>query len=689
MTNDKINIQEIVDLISARLSISKKLIEEFFRVLLPIIEDTLKAGEPVKIKNFGTLKIQWNNPRKSINVNTGEEIIIEGYNKIVFVPEESLKELVNEPLAHLFPIELDETQTEQIPENSPLRIINEQALEIKNILSEINQLNKKNDIKSEIDTLPVDINDIDNTVDSDLGKINLSETNVLANAEIKSINSEASENAVEVEFLPIADAVEETIEQHEVLSQKHIEQEQSQLNQSQPDQVENQVEESSNVKSDNIITLITSKQEPIDIPKHKINIWWIAVPSVMVAAIVFLYCFNLDIYKFVNSKIESFMPEQKVAHNVIILPEDSTKSNQITIVKSPDDLFYENLLNKNRKYEVLFTIERLTGDRTIYSLSEKYYGHSAFWIYIYDANKKEIPDIWNIKRGTPLKIPVLDSMLIDTRNPRTFEIARNLLKTLTENKVSELVDNNKKNIKDSSKILGRNDSAKSKLTQDIKTPIKSQTLELKNEAAKPQQVITNKETVKIQTVETKKESPKKQTLVVKKETTKPQQVITNKETGKIQTVETKKESPKKQTLEVKKETTKPQQVITNKETGKNQIVETKKESPKQQIVDVKKETVKPQPIEVKKEYLPVQNTLLATETMQEGSRLTIYARKYYGSKYFWVYIYEANKDVIKNPDNVPVGTKIKIPKLDSKLIDLNNPESITKAKELEKKYLGK
>jgi nucleoid DNA-binding protein len=617
MNNEKINIQEIVDLISARLSISKKMTEEFFRVLLPIIEDTLKAGESVKIKNFGTLKMQWNNPRKSINVNTGEEIIIEGYNKIVFVPEESLKELVNEPFSHLFPIELDGTQTEQIPENGTLRIINEQALEIKNILSEINQLNKKNDNKSKIETLPVDIDEIENGVNSDLRKTNLSETNVGTNAEIKSTDSEASENVDQLEFLPIAEVVEETIDQHEVLSQKQIEQEQSQLNQSQPETDENPTEESSNFKPDNIITLITSKQEPTDNPKNKIYIWWIAVPSVMVAAIVFLYFFNLDIYKFVNSKIESFIPEQKVAHNVIILPEDSTKSNQITIVKNPDDLFYENLLNNNRKYEELFTIERLTGDRTIYSLAEKYYGHSAFWIYIYDANKKEIPDIWNIKRGTPLKIPVLDSMLIDTRNPRSFEIARNLLKSLTEIQVTELVENDEKIKKDSSKILEKKDSVKTKLTKVNKETIKSQSLEVKNEAAKPKQVITNKET------------------------------------------------------------------------GKNQIVETKKESPKQQIVDVKKETVKPQPIEVKKEYLPVQNTLLATETMQEGSRLTIYARKYYGSKYFWVYIYEANKDIIKNPDNVPVGTKIKIPKLDSKLIDLNNPESLVKAKELEKKYLRK
>lgn len=665
MTNDKINIQEIVDLISARLSISKKLIEEFFRVLLPIIEETLKAGEPVKIKNFGTLKMQWNNPRKSVNVNTGEEIIIDGYNKIVFVPEESLKELVNEPFAHLFPVELDGTPNEQIPENGPLRIINEQALEIKNILSEINQLNNRNNKKSTIQTIDIEDNEIEIVDETNNDKIKSTDSVEKIENKFESTEQEKEGVADKLELLPIADITEDTNEAQEFLNKTEIEQEQTKTNESQPDKVENPVEESSNVKSDNIITLITSKQEPTDNPKHKINIWWIAVPSVMVAAIVLLYFFNLDIYKFVNSKIESFMPEQKVVHNVIILPEDSTKSNQITIVKNPDDLFYENLLKKNRKYEELFTIERLTGDRTIYSLAEKYYGHSAFWIYIYDANKKEIPDIWNIKRGTPLKIPVLDSMLIDTRNPRSFEIARNLLKTLTENPVTQELDSSMKVIKDSPQTLVKNDSIKSKLVQDSKKSPNQQFFQENKKNYITQPIAAKKETGKTQVIEVKKESPKQQSAEVIKETTKPQPIAAKKETGKPQDIEVKKESPKQQPSEVKKETTKSQPIAAKKEIGK------------------------PQTYDIKKESVPGNATILATETMQEGSRLTIFARKYYGSKYFWVYIYEANKDVIKNPDNVPVGTKIKIPKLDSKLIDLNNPENIAKAKELENNYLRK
>ena len=81
--------------------------------------------------------------------------------------------------------------------------------------------------------------------------------------------------------------------------------------------------------------------------------------------------------------------------------------------------------------------------------------------------------------------------------------------------------------------------------------------------------------------------------------------------------------------------------------------------------------------------------ILAEETLDVGERLTYYADIYYGHRDFWVYIYEANKDAIANPQSIAVGTKVVIPDLDPDLINLNNPESLKKAKLLHNKYLGK
>lgn len=62
------------------------------------------------------------------------------------------------------------------------------------------------------------------------------------------------------------------------------------------------------------------------------------------------------------------------------------------------------------------------------------------------------------------------------------------------------------------------------------------------------------------------------------------------------------------------------------------------------------------------------------------SRLTLIALEHYGHKVFWVYIYEYNKAIIKNPNNIQIGTELVIPDASLYGIDANNPESVAKAK---------
>jgi len=77
---------------------------------------------------------------------------------------------------------------------------------------------------------------------------------------------------------------------------------------------------------------------------------------------------------------------------------------------------------------------------------------------------------------------------------------------------------------------------------------------------------------------------------------------------------------------------------------------------------------------------------ITTETIRYGGRLARLADKYYGSPDFWVYIYEANTDKLKNPNYVFAGTTVRIPELDPVLIDLRNPKSLEKAQELARQY---
>ncbi len=69
--------------------------------------------------------------------------------------------------------------------------------------------------------------------------------------------------------------------------------------------------------------------------------------------------------------------------------------------------------------------------------------------------------------------------------------------------------------------------------------------------------------------------------------------------------------------------------------------------------------------------------------VESGDRLTLLAQKAYGSKVFWVYLFEANRDVLKSPNVLPAGARIKIPEIPAALLDMNRPETVEKIQQAE------
>lgn len=78
----------------------------------------------------------------------------------------------------------------------------------------------------------------------------------------------------------------------------------------------------------------------------------------------------------------------------------------------------------------------------------------------------------------------------------------------------------------------------------------------------------------------------------------------------------------------------------------------------------------------------IPQTYIDTATLREGSRLTLLALKYYGHKDFWVYIYQANRDIITNPNDIKTGTRLRIPKMPEHLVDPNSTEALQYARQL-------
>jgi nucleoid-associated protein YgaU len=82
---------------------------------------------------------------------------------------------------------------------------------------------------------------------------------------------------------------------------------------------------------------------------------------------------------------------------------------------------------------------------------------------------------------------------------------------------------------------------------------------------------------------------------------------------------------------------------------------------------------------------PVKNEV----TMTNGNRLTLVSLKNLGHKNFWVYIYYFNRDIISNPNNVPIGAKIKIPDLNPSITNPDSEECMSAVSNINQKLINK
>ena len=92
-----IKITDLASVLEEQHELSKSEAEFFIPLLVDVLTTGLKADKQVKIRGLGTFKVTSVNARESVDVNTGERIIIEGREKISFTPEPVLRDKVNSP----------------------------------------------------------------------------------------------------------------------------------------------------------------------------------------------------------------------------------------------------------------------------------------------------------------------------------------------------------------------------------------------------------------------------------------------------------------------------------------------------------------------------------------------------------------------------------------------------------------
>ncbi len=414
MAEDRITIATLRKLLNARTGLNEKVCGDFIDALLKTITTGLQNDKQVRINGLGTFKVQWNEPRRSINIQTGEPILIEGYNKVTFTPDSTLKERVNEPFAHLEAIVIDETKPQEKTEIDPMEKFGEQAEEIKGLLAELGAISNEQDKQEEQQaetkteeekTEETKIVEEEKTVEKEKEKEKKEEVGVVE------VEEKPQENHQE-EPIAVPQGKEETPKEERISSEKV----RGEARVSNPSNKKDKPFQPWKVAGITVLCFCFLLVAGYFFLQHKITTWADSLLNKGEAVAV------------VEENDEAVVPDSVVvcpAHDSIAVMPD-TLTQESLAESSVEEQSVESNINATRSYTEFIKTETLTEGSRLAWLSKKYYGAKDFWVYIYEANKDILPDPNAIPVGTQIRIPHLPKELIDTNNPESMQQAKAL-----------------------------------------------------------------------------------------------------------------------------------------------------------------------------------------------------------------------------------------------------------------------
>lgn len=131
----KVSVAWIAEAIAGKHGLTQKDAEQFVATFFDLINEALHEEKMVKVKGLGTFKVIDVRERESINVNTGERVVIESHGKISFTPDPIMRDLVNKPFAQFETVmlnddvDIEELNAVSVDEES-LAIVDEEPQEV-------------------------------------------------------------------------------------------------------------------------------------------------------------------------------------------------------------------------------------------------------------------------------------------------------------------------------------------------------------------------------------------------------------------------------------------------------------------------------------------------------------------------------------------------------------------------------
>ena len=105
---EKINILDLKSHLVAKHGVSESDAQSFINDMNELLRTTLLEEGMVKLRGLGTFKLIDVDSRESINVNTGERVLINSHSKLSFSPDTAMRELINRPFSQFQTVILNE-----------------------------------------------------------------------------------------------------------------------------------------------------------------------------------------------------------------------------------------------------------------------------------------------------------------------------------------------------------------------------------------------------------------------------------------------------------------------------------------------------------------------------------------------------------------------------------------------------
>lgn len=378
--NEKISFPDLVGLLSSKMNITKKEAETFLKEFFTVSTEIITSGEELRINGLGLFKPIWVEARGSINIQTGEPVEIPGHYKLSFIPDKVLREAVNAPFSSF--------SVEVLNDHVPIE-----------------------------DMTAVPSQDID-------------ENNDICNTENVELQDSKEIREKEEEDEPIEPA-------HEYIQEDKSADEESSESTVSSQEIEKFQEEIIQPESE---TKVEDKEEDcyedyLRKSASRKSFWW----GVLSAFGIIIICLAGGIFFMGNDspyvvKIGEYtlslgkqsIDSRPMNNNPesVVLPENKDTLSEM----EKDSVLKDSVISASplAAPEVKPVIETIRSGVFLTTLARKYFGHKAFWVYIYEENKDVIKNPNQVPIGTRLTIPSASKYDIDANNRTSVEKAKAL-----------------------------------------------------------------------------------------------------------------------------------------------------------------------------------------------------------------------------------------------------------------------